>query len=335
MTTLHLHRILASGAVALAFAAQAAPLYKVTDLGTFGGPESDAYGMARGHVIVGFSDTAGADGHARAFSWQGGRMTDLGGLTADGESFATDINASGQVSGYATASDFTTRAVIFDAGAVTDIAALRDDFLLSFGEGINAPGHVTGSAVSSTDYTWHAFVYAGDAVDLLVSGSMGHGINDRDQVIGSIYSMATMFDHGKTVTLGTLGGSWSDGMAINDAGEATGWAAIPHDYEAHAFVWRDGRMHDLGTLGGTQSQGRAINRAGVVVGWSDLHGLGDEHAFIASHGRMEDLNFLLDPASGAGWTLLAATGIDERGHIIGTGMHHGFFHAFELTPMLR
>lgn len=335
MITPLIRRILASGALALAAAAQAAPIYKVTDLGTFGGPESEATGMTRGHVIVGYSNTAGAQGHYRAFSWRGGRMTDLGGLTADGESFASDTNASGQASGYATAADFTTHAVMFADGGVTDIAALRDDFLVSFGYGINTAGHVAGIAGSTIDYMWHAFVYADGEVTLLDPGSMGHGINDRDQVIGSINSMATMFDHGKTIRLGTLGGSWSDGMAINDAGEATGWATIPHDDEAHAFVWRAGRMHDLGTLGGTQSQGQAINRAGVVVGWSDLHGLGDEHAFIASHGRMEDLNFLLDPATGAGWTLLAATGIDDRGHIIGTGLHHGYFHAFELTPMLR
>jgi probable HAF family extracellular repeat protein len=330
-----LRAIALASTLVVAAAAQAAPAYKIKDLGTFGGPESDAMGLGHGRTVVGFSNTEGLSSHYRAFMYRDGHMKDLGGLSADGASFATGVNASGQASGYATAADFSTHAVVFEDGGLTDLAALRSDFIMSVANAVGASGHVAGSAVSSQDYSWHAFLYADGRFELLDTGTMANGLNDRDQMIGNADSQAAIFDHGQTTLLGALGGSFSEGSAINDAGEATGWASTKLDQFQHAFVWRSGKMHDLGSLGGWSSRGQAINRAGVVVGWSFTHLQSDMHAFVALHGRMMDLNSMLDPKSGKGWTLVSADGIDDRGRIVGTGVHDGYVHAFELTPAMH
>ncbi len=68
--------------------------------------------------------------------------------------------------------------------------------------------------------------------------------------------------------LGTLGGSYSEGVAINDSGQVTGYADTAGDAARHAFLWDGTTMQDLGTLGGTRSEGVAINASGQVTGCS-------------------------------------------------------------------
>jgi uncharacterized membrane protein len=91
-----------------------------------------------------------------------------------------------------------------------------------------------------------------------------------------------------TVTnLGSLGGGYTKGLALNNNGQVTGYSTTgktitlksccggcypggPHNpcvediYDA--FVWSNGTMTDLGTLGGNFSQGDSINLSGEVVG---------------------------------------------------------------------
>jgi probable HAF family extracellular repeat protein len=57
-----------------------------------------------------------------------------------------------------------------------------------------------------------------------------------------------------TVTdLGTLGGTFSFGVGINNKGWVAGFSTLPGDLNQHAFVWRNGKITDLGTLGGPNS----------------------------------------------------------------------------------
>jgi probable HAF family extracellular repeat protein len=72
-----------------------------------------------------------------------------------------------------------------------------------------------------------------------------------------------------TVTdLGTLGGTLSFAMGINDRGLVDGFSTVPGG-DQHAFVWRDGVMTDLGTPGGPNSGlgfwGETPNERGAIA----------------------------------------------------------------------
>jgi probable HAF family extracellular repeat protein len=334
MSPRHPCRVFASAALLIvATAAHASSLYKVKDLGTLGGDISFGAAITHGKLVVGSSTDTTADPPSyRAFLYRAGVMTNLGALWDGGDSFAIGVNASGQACGYATWTDYLGHAVIYANGGIEDIAAARPDFLVSEANGINSAGHLAGMEYGAKDYQPHAFFYVDGRFTIFDAPSSGNGLNDRDQMVGQVDSIATIFDHGRTMALGSLGGGYSEGNAINDAGEATGWSLMADGVSYHAFVRRRGALHDLGTLGGPQAQGMAINGLGVVVGWAYRMDI-EQHAFVAFDGHMVDLNALLDPVSGQGWTLGNASGIDNLGRIVGTGIHDGQYHAFELTPM--
>ena len=81
----------------------------MTDLGTLGGANSQAYGINDLDQVVGWAETgavyANGDAIIHAFLWQSGAMTDLGTL-AGGVSGAFDINNNGQVVGLADTAAF-------------------------------------------------------------------------------------------------------------------------------------------------------------------------------------------------------------------------------------
>jgi probable HAF family extracellular repeat protein len=78
-----------------------------------------------------------------------------------------------------------------------------------------------------------------------------------------------------TVTdLGTLGGTYSAAIGVNNGGSVDGLATLPGDTAQHAFLWRNGVITDLGTLGGPNSGSvnggdGGPNAAGKVVGPSE------------------------------------------------------------------
>ena len=68
--------------------------------------------------------------------------------------------------------------------------------------------------------------------------------------------------------LGTLGGTNSYAIAINDRGQVVGYSGTDRGMTGHAFLYSDGAMTDLGTLGGAVgSWASAINDRGQVVGY--------------------------------------------------------------------
>lgn len=103
------------------------------------------------------------------------------------------------------------------------------------------------------------------------------GVNGGGQITGFAsrifpdeYSRAAVWNAAGVVRdLGTLGGLWSSGMAINAAGTVAGSSQLA-DGTRHAFAWTAaGGMADLGTMGGSASDARLINDAGQVAGlWS-------------------------------------------------------------------
>ncbi len=74
-----------------------------------------------------------------------------------------------------------------------------------------------------------------------------------------------------TVTdLGTLGGTSSVAVGLNNEGQVSGISTLPGDTATHAFLWQDGLLTDLGTLGGPNSAAFfPLNDRGEVPGVSD------------------------------------------------------------------
>lgn len=125
--------------------------------------------------------------------------------------------------------------------------------------------------------------------------------------------------------LGSLGGDYSYGDSINDAGQVVGDAETSSGVN-HAFLWQGGVMTDLGTLGGSRgSRATAISEAGQVVGYSFVRdGLGImQHAFLWQDGVMTDLGTLGGTESYA--YDINRYGLVPGGSYIGTG---GRYHAF-------
>lgn len=79
--------------------------------------------------------------------------------------------------------------------------------------------------------------------------------------------------------LGTLGGTYSFAVSVNNQGVVVGASDLPGDTSRHAFLW-DGTLHDLDTLGGTQSSPSSVNDANEVVGSASTAGDAAVHAVL-------------------------------------------------------
>ena len=114
------------------------------------------------------------------------------------------------------------------------------------------------------------------------------------------------------IDLGTLGGSTSQAVAINTAGQIVGNSATA-DGHKHAFLYEKGTMKDLGTLSGfTESSAHSINDSGTIVGDVFKHGyaVAGTTPFVQSGASMTQLVTL----GGKGGT---ARGVNKDGHIAG------------------
>lgn len=217
---------------------------------------------------------------------------------------------------------------------IKDLGTLGGFF--SQGNSINASGQVTGIAgIASDGWLGHGFVTSTSGVmsdfetlhnEYLAPGDSrndsggsslgGRGINSSGQITGNFiasdgYSRAFVTDRGgHLMNLGTLGGYYSFGNAINDSGLVTGSSDVltTEGYSRErAFVTNgSGQLLDLGTLGdGYFSRGNDINVAGQVTGLSSVNYNGTfgsdtiYHAFITnSSGTMIDLGSLGGSSSG-------------------------------------
>lgn len=111
--------------------------------------------------------------------------------------------------------------------------------------------------------------------------TIGRDLNANSIAVGSSVlngqRRAFRFDPatGLTQNLGTLGGSESEAMGINDAGYIVGWS-LNAAGEQRGFLWdpTQQRMFELVPLPGkTESQANDINQNGVIVGYSSAAGI--------------------------------------------------------------
>ncbi|MEP6995151.1 MAG: hypothetical protein ABI968_11565, partial [Acidobacteriota bacterium] len=181
------------------------------------------------------------------------------------------------------------------------------------------------------------------------TSSGANSINNRGWVTGLANltgdqtAHATLWRHGHTFDLGTLGGpnsavSWP---VKNDRGEIVGIAetdtidplgetfscasffGTPHSgHTCQGFVWRDGVMTALPTLGGNNSYATGANNRGQAVGWAE--NTTHDPTCVAPQvlqfraviwgtrdGQIQELSPL------PGDTSSAATAINEKGQVVG------------------
>lgn len=279
---------IAAGLLCACMAAQGSPQYVLQDLGTFGWPSAEAWGLNDSGTIVGFY-RATSGGPSRAYWWDGA-FHDLGPGAAGG------VNNSGAIAGSSAG-----RAVIWHDGVPADVGPggaidINDNGDIAINDGNRA--FVIQNGVRRVL----------DPPRTTLGGvSFAYRINESAAVVGGgdtdpyPTSHALVWTDGQHQDLGTLGGRLSEGQDINDFGIVVGGATDPLG-ATHAFYW-DRSLHDLG-LGGAGG----VNNRGQVVGVLN----NPRRAFLYSYltGSME---FLPDLGYGA-----AATRINDLGVIVGT-----------------
>jgi probable HAF family extracellular repeat protein len=350
-------------------AAPSVTLYQVTDLGTLGGPFSQARAINNRGQIVGFS--LNSDFDLRAFLWQAGAMRDLGTLAGNTPGFSSTafaINPSGAVTG-GSDTPSSSDAYLYRGGGMLDLGTLGGD--TSQGEGINASEQVAGESdvtaddpVNPGNQQFHAFLWSGGLMADL--GTLGTGtesaatggINDAGQVAGfSTFDEgfdpqaggpdyhAFLWSGGRMNDLGTLpGGNYSQANAINNGGQEAGYSEVSEPdptsaacvgTEVNAFhpaLWQNGSPIDLGPLpGDADALAFGMNNTGQVVGRSGAF-CGPARATLWQNGTGIDLNTVIPATSG--WYLLRAFAINDLGQITGAGISpSGHMHAYLLTPI--
>jgi probable HAF family extracellular repeat protein len=208
--------------------------------------------------------------------------------------------------------------------------------LNSRGFGISSTNIVVGDAFFGPQPKSHAAMFSGGfAKDLgVLKGqvfSRANGANGIGQVVGfsglqrdSSQSRAFVWTHQTGMKdIGTLGGSYAQANAINEAGFITGTsqtgAAV---LTTHAFIYQASAarpMRDLGVLGGFSSYGMAINGYNHVAGYSTVNALNPNselvHAFLHDGNRMVDLGSLGKP--GTDTDVSVALGVNKLDRVVG------------------
>ena len=318
--------------------------YTLIDLGTLGGPSTQASDMNNEGQIVGYSATA--THHARGFLWDKGSMTTLGTLNGGNASWAEAVNSFGHVVGSSTISNGFTRAVLWRDG---DIVNLTPDIPVYEGwsnaAAVNDSDQIVGSIDDAHGFLWEdgSRVMLGD---LGGGGSRPADINNAGQVVGSSYTAivtdlgpmqhAFLWQNGAMTDLGVLPGDEDSGAAaINSHGVIVGSSGRTdvETYETsyRPFVYANGMMTAIAAPSFDAYAGD-INDGGVVVGTMRAGGgFSKWHAWIYVDGVVTNLNSLI-PA-GSGLHLAFAEAIDNDGRITGVAYDaQGRYHGFLLAP---
>jgi probable HAF family extracellular repeat protein len=168
-------------------------------------------------------------------------------------------NNSGMYAGRAEGPDSPMQAFRFRPGYGYEVLNKPGMWSSSVGE-INDRGVVLGS-VTYTDFTALATVWDenGDATNIDIDGynwSQGVAINDNNEclvIAGKPTGPQSFVVHsfvvidGKSVDIGTLGGSSCSAEAINNAGVVVG-SSYDQNGNKHGFVYRDGVITNLNLL---------------------------------------------------------------------------------------
>lgn len=266
----------------------------------------------------------------RGFLWTHGKRTYLGLLPNYGSTIVCAINNRGQVAGNLDATidgavlTIVSHAFIWKRGRLLDLGAPPGDEV-SVAAAMNEKGQVVGyasaigrpidDALSLTEH--HAFVCKDGTMTDLGLGE-AKAINADGQIVGESgpgYLEATLWERGKVITLGIRGTA----RAINNKGQIL-------IETTQLVLWQHGHICFLPGSNGAQAHG--MNDWGQIIG--TIYDAQNSRAMLWQGKQVVDLNTRISPHSG--WVLTDATGINNRGQIVGHGLFHGKESAFLLTP---
>jgi probable HAF family extracellular repeat protein len=301
-------------------AAQPAPTYAVTDLGTLGGDCRAMDFNLRGQIV---GTCRAGTGPEQAFLYAGGVMTPLGTLGGS-YSFANAVNQLGDVGGDAETAGGLQHACLWHGNSATDLGTLGG--ARSQANGINTRGQLVGWAYLASG-TWHAFLFEnGTMTDIGASfdgSSIATDIDEFGRVVGYHSGASGQWGFrwfgGAATDFASLGGSNSGANKINLFGDVAGWSSYAGNV-ARPVIFRGNAVVDLGSLGGQEGSAWGINDLGHAVGYS-YTGDTKQHAFIYRGSNLYDLNDLIPTA--AGIEMMAAPAIDDLGRIVGYGCSGG------------
>lgn len=290
----------------------------LSDLGALGTPDkcSVATSINDSGLIAGVSENDVIDpifgqNEFRAVVWENGRIEDLGTFGGNA-SAAGDVNNKGQVVGWALTSKLDPFSLI----------------LVNFGGG--GPGPQTQAFLWQKGHMRNLGTLGGlDAMAFLV--------NDRGQVAGWSYTNEDpnpttgfptlhpfLWEDGKMLDLGTLGGTAGGSIALNNRGQVVGVSNLAGDQASDLFLWDKGKLTDLtAQSGGSFVFANAINDAGQIAGGAFFPGR-DFDAAVWQNGVLTDLGTLDGDCISVAWAM------NSRGQIVGTSLscEPGKRHAF-------
>ena len=282
------------------------------------------------------------------FKWQDGIANKLGALPGFNSSMPIWVSDDGLVAGISeNGIDPLTGGFAFEAvlwrkdGSIIDLGTLGGNDSIAFA--VNNSGQVAGGALNTIPDPYAASVFFVPGVtqvhafrwttsqgmrDLGTLGgtdSFAFLLNERGQIAGMSFTNTAansstgyptldpfLWENGKMLDLGTLGGTSGVANGLNNRGEVVGASNLPGDSTEHPFLWSEGEgMKDLGTLGGTFGHADFINNAGDVVGFATTANDQTGHAFLWRQGVMTDLGTLgADPAS-------ESVCVNSQGQVVG------------------
>jgi probable HAF family extracellular repeat protein len=302
----------------------------IKDLGTLGGSNSLANGLNNAGLAVGQAETSASDPNGedfcgfgshlicQPFLWQNNVLNPLATLGGN-NGVANRINRWGTAVGYA-------ENTIVDSNCP---APQKFQFLpVEWKE-----GRPTRLRIPKGDTEGVAFT-----------------INNSGQIVGTSGTCTTLnpiwlfylqpahallWDHGKKVDLGSLGGSYGNmAVFINNGGQVVGLSDLAGDTTSHGFLWTKATgMKDLGTYpGDIGSAAISINDLGVIVGLSIIDTKGDSRAVVWNNGVLTDLNTLVQ--ANPPLYLITACAINNAGEISGLGFtSSGEIHTYRAVPI--